>query len=178
MFRTEYVKKVYADLQKNNANEPEFLQAAQEILESLELIVEKRPDIEKNRIGMSLGGVVYQHEGGRIIRKLLAETFYRTLPLHFPVLQEIGQHLQKVGFTTAEEPGNPHADVWRSLVKRITIVIEERNEVFLQFFGDDIFIQFLHQNIAGILVNLDHAVDFAVDVLLEHVLDSHSCFSL
>ncbi|RIA75596.1 glutamate dehydrogenase (NADP+) [Anaeroplasma bactoclasticum] len=50
MFRTEYVKKVYADLQKNNANEPEFLQAAQEILESLELIVEKRPDIEQNRI--------------------------------------------------------------------------------------------------------------------------------
>ncbi|MBQ2472332.1 MAG: NADP-specific glutamate dehydrogenase [Acholeplasmatales bacterium] len=50
MFRTEYVKKVYADLQKNNANEPEFLQAAQEILESLELIVEKRPDIEKNHI--------------------------------------------------------------------------------------------------------------------------------
>ena len=45
MFRTEYVKTVYADLQKNNANEPEFLQAAQEILESLELIVEKRPDI-------------------------------------------------------------------------------------------------------------------------------------
>ena len=50
MFKTEYVKKVYADLQKNNANEPEFLQAAQEILESLELIVEKRPDIEKNHI--------------------------------------------------------------------------------------------------------------------------------
>ena len=50
MFRTEYVKKVYDNLQKNNANEPEFLQAAQEILESLELIVEKRPDIEKNHI--------------------------------------------------------------------------------------------------------------------------------
>ena len=50
MFKNEYVKKVYADLQKNNANEPEFLQAAQEILESLELIVEKRPDIEKNHI--------------------------------------------------------------------------------------------------------------------------------
>ena len=50
MFRTEYVKKVYDNLQKNNANEPEILQAAQEILESLELIVEKRPDIEKNHI--------------------------------------------------------------------------------------------------------------------------------
>ena len=50
MFKTEYVKNVYADLQKNNANEPEFLQAAQEILESLELIVEKRPEIEQQRI--------------------------------------------------------------------------------------------------------------------------------
>jgi len=50
MFRTEYVKNVYAELQKNNANEPEFLQAAQEILESLELIVEKRPEIEKQHI--------------------------------------------------------------------------------------------------------------------------------
>lgn len=50
MFKTEYVKNVYADLQKNNANEPEFLQAAQEILESLELIVEKRPEIEQQHI--------------------------------------------------------------------------------------------------------------------------------
>ena len=50
MFKTDYVKRVYTELEKNNANEPEFLQAAQEILESLELIVEKRPDIEKNKI--------------------------------------------------------------------------------------------------------------------------------
>ena len=50
MFKTEYVKNVYADLQKNNANEPEFLQAAQEILESLELIVEKRPEIEQQHV--------------------------------------------------------------------------------------------------------------------------------
>ena len=50
MFKTEYVKNVYADLVKNNANEPEFLQAAQEILESLELIVEKRPEIEKQHV--------------------------------------------------------------------------------------------------------------------------------
>ena len=50
MFKTNYVKKVYEDLVKNNANEPEFLQAAQEILESLELIVEKRPEIEKGHV--------------------------------------------------------------------------------------------------------------------------------
>ena len=55
MFRTEYVKNVYAELQKNNANEPEFLQAAQEILESLELIVEKRPEIEEFSFMMGKG---------------------------------------------------------------------------------------------------------------------------
>lgn len=50
MFKTDYVKKVYEDLCKNNAGEKEFLQAAEEILESLELIVEKRPEIEKEHI--------------------------------------------------------------------------------------------------------------------------------
>lgn len=50
MFKTKYVEKVYNDLKKKNPNEPEFLQAAQEILESLELIVERRPEIEKEKI--------------------------------------------------------------------------------------------------------------------------------
>lgn len=50
MFKTEYVKNVYENLCKNNEGEKEFLQAAQEILESLELIVEKRPEIKKEHI--------------------------------------------------------------------------------------------------------------------------------
>lgn len=50
MFKTKYVEKVYNDLKKKNPNEPEFLQAAQEILESLELIVERRPEIKKEKI--------------------------------------------------------------------------------------------------------------------------------
>ena len=49
-FKNEYVAKVYADLEKKNAGESEFLQAAREILESLELIVAKRPEIEREHI--------------------------------------------------------------------------------------------------------------------------------
>lgn len=50
MFKTEYVKKVYADLEKKNANEKEFLQAATEILESLEPYIEKNPILAKQKI--------------------------------------------------------------------------------------------------------------------------------
>ena len=44
-FKSEYLAKVYADVCKRNPNEPEFLQAVGEVLESLEPVVEKRPDI-------------------------------------------------------------------------------------------------------------------------------------
>ncbi|MDE5546344.1 MAG: NADP-specific glutamate dehydrogenase [Anaeroplasmataceae bacterium] len=50
MLKTEYIKRVYDDLKKKNENEKEFLQAAYEILESLEPYIEKHPQLEKNKI--------------------------------------------------------------------------------------------------------------------------------
>ncbi len=50
MFKTEYVKKVYEELEQKNPNEKEFLQAALEILESIEPYVLKHPELEKNKI--------------------------------------------------------------------------------------------------------------------------------
>ena len=44
-FKSEYLAKVYDDVCKRNPNEPEFLQAVGEVLESLEPVVERRPDI-------------------------------------------------------------------------------------------------------------------------------------
>ena len=41
MLNNEYLKKVYADVEKRNAGEPEFLQAVLEVLESLEPVVEQ-----------------------------------------------------------------------------------------------------------------------------------------
>jgi len=45
-----YVKHVLESVRKRNANEPEFLQAVQEVLESLEPVVSARPTLEKERI--------------------------------------------------------------------------------------------------------------------------------
>ena len=43
MFKTEYAKRVYAELEKKNAGEKEFLQAAKEIVESIEGYIAKNP---------------------------------------------------------------------------------------------------------------------------------------
>ena len=50
MFQTDYVKRVFEDLKKRNENEKECLQAALEILESLESYIVKHPEIENNKI--------------------------------------------------------------------------------------------------------------------------------
>ena len=44
--QNEYLKKVFEQVQKRDANEPEFLQAVEEVLESLEPVVEKHPEYE------------------------------------------------------------------------------------------------------------------------------------
>ena len=44
-FKSEYLQKVYADVEARNPNEKEFLQAVGEVLESLEPVVERRPDL-------------------------------------------------------------------------------------------------------------------------------------
>ena len=46
----EYVIKVYEDLEKRYSHEKEFLQAAYEILNSLEALIERRPEIEANNL--------------------------------------------------------------------------------------------------------------------------------
>ena len=43
-----YTQKVLDQLVARNPGEPEFHQAAKEVLGSLELVVEQRPEIEKN----------------------------------------------------------------------------------------------------------------------------------
>ena len=49
-FKNEYVQRVYDSVAARNPNEPEFLQAVGEVLESLVPVVEKNPAIEKNAI--------------------------------------------------------------------------------------------------------------------------------
>ena len=46
MFKSDYLNRVYADVQRRDAHEPEFLQAVKEVFESLELVVDKHPEWE------------------------------------------------------------------------------------------------------------------------------------
>ena len=50
MFKTEYVKKVYDNLVLKNSDQKEFLQAAQEILESLEPYVITHKEVEEKNL--------------------------------------------------------------------------------------------------------------------------------
>ena len=46
-FKSEYLTKVYENVVKKDPDQPEFLQAVKEVLESLEPVIEQRPDIQK-----------------------------------------------------------------------------------------------------------------------------------
>lgn len=48
--KNEYVKRVWEDVKRKNANEAEFLQAVAEVFESIDGICEKMKDIEENAI--------------------------------------------------------------------------------------------------------------------------------
>lgn len=50
MIQNEYMKKVYHDVVKRDPDQPEFLQAVKEVLESLEPVIERRPDIQQASI--------------------------------------------------------------------------------------------------------------------------------
>lgn len=46
-FKSEYLAKVYDEVEKRNSDEKEFLQAVKEVFASLEPVVEQNPDIER-----------------------------------------------------------------------------------------------------------------------------------
>ena len=50
MFKSEYLNRVYADTVKRNGNEPEFLQAVRDVLESLEPVVAADDKFEKHGV--------------------------------------------------------------------------------------------------------------------------------
>ena len=49
-FKNEYLAGVYAQVEKRNPGEPEFLQAVKEVLESFEPVVEQDKSFETNGI--------------------------------------------------------------------------------------------------------------------------------
>lgn len=50
MYKNNYLNEVFANVKSKYANEPEFLQAVEEFFDSMDLLVDKEPAIEKNAI--------------------------------------------------------------------------------------------------------------------------------
>ena len=47
MFKSEYLNRVYAEVERRDSHEKEFLQAVREVFDSLDLVVDKHPEWEK-----------------------------------------------------------------------------------------------------------------------------------
>ena len=47
MLTDEYVKRVYAQVEQRDGDQPEFLQAVREVFETIQPVVEKHPEYEK-----------------------------------------------------------------------------------------------------------------------------------
>ena len=97
-------------------------------------------NIEQNCLGLSLCGTINQHKGCRVILKLFTKTLHTANAFYLFIFQKVGKHFQEVRFTTSKETGNPNTHIGCRLVESITVIVEERNEMFLQFSGNDIFI--------------------------------------
>lgn len=54
MLNNEYLKRVYAEVERRDSHEPEFLQAVREVFESLELVVDKHPEWERPGLSSAL----------------------------------------------------------------------------------------------------------------------------
>ena len=135
-------------------------------------------NVEKDGLRAGAGSLVDQHEGRRVFLKLLAEALDRADALDFPVFEDVGQHLQEMGFTASKEAGDPDTHVRSRRVKGIAVEAEEGNEVLFQLIGDHVFADFLLDHLVAGLVDLDDAVDLAVDVVRKHIPNQHLSFLL
>ena len=55
-FKNKYLADLMERVEKRNAGEPEFHQAVREVLESIEPVIEQRPElIEKNMLALEAG---------------------------------------------------------------------------------------------------------------------------
>ena len=97
-------------------------------------------NIEQNCLRRSFCGAIDQHKGCWVVLKFFTETLYTADAFYLFIFQKVGKYFQEVRFTTSKETWNPNTHISGRLVKGISIIVEESNEVFLQFSGDDIFV--------------------------------------
>ena len=130
-------------------------------------------DVEQDRFGFGTSSPIDLHKGSRIILEFLPEQLHGIGITDGTVLQDVGEHLQKVGFTASEEAGDPHTHICGRHIKGIAVVVKKGRKMLPKLLGDDILPNFLLDDFVFFLVDLDDTVDRAVDVIMEHMLYSH-----
>ncbi len=128
--------------------------------------------VEEDGLGGYLGaalGLGPDHGVG----ELAVEVVEGAASADLAVGEQVREHLEEMRLTGAKEAADPDADLVCRDVESALVGAVERGEVARELAGDDVLGEFLLDGGIVFLGDLDHAVDVAVDVALEHLLDTH-----
>ena len=99
-------------------------------------------DVEQDGFRGNTNAFLYHRIHHRII-KLVRKVIKGVFAVHLFVGEKVGEHFQKVRFTTSKEAGNPDTDLIGRGINRLDVVIKECGKVTPQFLRDDVFTQFI-----------------------------------
>ena len=99
-------------------------------------------DVEQDGLRGDADTFLHRRIHHRIV-EFVREVIKGVFAVHLFVGEKVGEHFQKVRFTTAKEAGNPDADLIGRGINRLDIVIKERGKMTPQFLRDDVFAQFI-----------------------------------
>ena len=137
-------------------------------------------DVEQQHVGVTgngAGNVSRQHGIGDFVFKEVLGFAGLPFLAHLPIGEQVGKDFDEVGFTTAEEAGDPDPHIAASLsgvIQGREIALEETAQVAIQLFGDDVFVELLPDVSVVLLIRLDNAVNAALDAALEHIPYRHA----
>src|SRR3989338_5251661 len=120
-------------------------------------------DVEQDRLRRDRHRLAQGAGQHRFVLQLFSEEVERLHAIDLAVLQEEGQHLQKVGFARAEEARDPDAVGGAVIV----VGLKELLQPLADFACDDIFVEFDTE--AGLIVGLDDAVNRTIYGLEKNV---------
>ena len=138
-------------------------------------------DVEEDGVGRCGDDFLQVREEQRVVELLFEEVDRApALAVVFVllVLEQVGQHLDEVRLAAAEEAGDPDSVLVGRLGFRLDRREQDRDEVVDvagQLARDDELVELLPDRGLIELVGLDDAVDGAMDVAFEEVLDLHVC---
>ena len=127
-------------------------------------------DIEEHNIRRCFRSQLHIRQHHRIHDLLVFHKEIQCVPVTDQfILQQIGQDLQEMRFTTSEEAGDPHAHLRRGSEDPFLVSGEEISKVLLQFSCHNVLVQLLRYVGFLTLANDDNALNFTVDLLGKHV---------